>query len=146
MEPFIYICVLTSIVAGLAVTRLVSGFGQLLQTRARTPPYWVHTLWMVNVLLTIIITWWVQYRWRNAPHWTLFLFLWLLVPPLILYLVTALLFPSNQEEVVVTSWRAHYYANYRKIFLLFVLTFAPGLVDTVLKSVTDFLSLLPVYS
>ena len=49
MDPFSYICVLTSIVAGLAVTRLVSGFGQLLQTRARTPPYWVHALWMVNV-------------------------------------------------------------------------------------------------
>ena len=57
MDPFSYICVLTSIVAGLAVTRLVSGFGQLLQTRARTPPYWVHALWMVNVLLTMIITW-----------------------------------------------------------------------------------------
>jgi hypothetical protein len=90
MDPFSYICILTSIVAGLAVTRLVSGFGQLLQTRARTPPYWVHALWMVNVLLTIIITWWVQYRWRNVPHWTLFLFLWLLVAPLILYLVAAL--------------------------------------------------------
>ena len=36
MDPFSYICVLTSIVAGLAVTRLVSSFGQLLQTRART--------------------------------------------------------------------------------------------------------------
>src|SRR5216110_716199 len=60
MDPFSYICVLTSIVAGLAVTRLVSGFGQLLQTRARTPPYWVHALWMVNVLLTMIITWWIR--------------------------------------------------------------------------------------
>jgi hypothetical protein len=56
MDPFTYICVLTSIVAGLAVTRLVSGFGQLLQTRARTPSYWVHALWMVNVLLAMIIT------------------------------------------------------------------------------------------
>jgi multisubunit Na+/H+ antiporter MnhC subunit len=36
-DPFSYICVLTSIVAGLAVTRLVSGLGQLLRTRARTP-------------------------------------------------------------------------------------------------------------
>src|SRR5205814_4118545 len=133
MDPFSYICVLTSIVAGLAVTRLVSGFGQLLQTRARTPPYWVHTLWMVNVLLTVIITWWVQYRWRNTPHWTLFLFLWLLVAPLILYLVTALLFPINQEEVIVTNWREHYYSNHRKIFLLFGLTFAADLVDTFLK-------------
>ena len=122
MDPFSYICVLTSIVAGLAVTRLVSGFGQLLQTRARTPAYWVQALWMVNVLLTIIITWWVQYRWRNVPHWTLFLFLWLLVAPLILYLVAALLFPTNQDDVVVTSWREHYYANNQKIFALFGLT------------------------
>src|SRR4030095_13258526 len=76
MDPFSYICVLTSIVAGLAVTRLVSGFGQLLQTRARTLSYWVHAPWVVNVLLSMIITLWVQYRWRNAPHWTLFLFVW----------------------------------------------------------------------
>jgi hypothetical protein len=83
MDPFSYLCVLTSIVAGLAMTRLVSGFGQLRQTRACTPAYWAHSLWMVNVLLTVIITWWVQYRCRNAPQWTLFLFLWLLVAPLI---------------------------------------------------------------
>ncbi len=145
MDPFSYICVLTSIVAGLAVTRLVSGFGQLLQTRALTPPYWVHTLWMVNVLLTVIITWWVQYRWRNAPHWTLLLFLWLLVAPLILYLVTALLFPTNQDDVVVTNWREHYYANNRKIFVLFGLTFAIDLVDTLLKGTVYFWSLGPIY-
>src|SRR6478735_9021974 len=117
MDPFSYICVLTSIVAGLALTRLVSGFGQLLQTRGRTPTYWVHTVWMVNVLLTMIIAWWVQYRWRNVTHWTLLLFLWLLVAPLILYLVAALLFPTS-DDVVVTNWRQHYYANSRKIFLL----------------------------
>jgi len=145
MDPFSYICVLTSIVAGLAVTRLVSGFGQLLQTRARTPPYWVHTLWMVNILLGIIITWWIQYRWRNVGHWTLLLFLWLLVAPLILYLVTALLFPTNQDEVVVTNWREHYYANNQKIFALFGLTFVIDLVDTMLKGLTYFLSFGPLY-
>ena len=100
---------------------------------------------MVNVLLTIVITWWVQYRWRNAPHWTLFLFLWLLVAPLILYLVAALLFPTNQDDVVVTSWRQHYYANNQKIFALFGLTFAIDLVDTLLKGLTYFLSLGPLY-
>jgi hypothetical protein len=145
MDPFSYICVLTSIVAGLAVTRLVSGFGQLLQTRARTPTYWVHWLWMINVLLGIIITWWIQYRWRNVSHWTLFLFIWLLVAPLILYLVTALLFPTNQDDVVVTDWRTHYYANNRKIFALFGLTFAVDLIDTLLKGLPYFLSLGPLY-
>jgi hypothetical protein len=45
----------------------------------------------------------VQYRWRNAAHWTLFLLLWLLVAPLILYLVAALLYPTS-DDVVVTNW------------------------------------------
>jgi hypothetical protein len=70
----------------------------------------------------------VQYRWRNAQHWTLLLFIWLLVAPLILYLVTALLFPTSQDDVVVTDWREHYYANNRKIFALFGLTFVIDLV------------------
>jgi hypothetical protein len=74
-----------------------------------------------------------------------FLFLWLLVAPLILYLVAALLFPTNQDDVVVTSWRQHYYANNEKIFALFGLTFAIDLVDTLLKGVTYFLSLGPLY-
>lgn len=145
MDPFSYICILTSIVAGLAVTRLVGGFGQLLQTRARTAPYWIHTFWMVNVLLTMIITWWVQYRWRNAQHWTLFLFLWLLVAPLILYLAAALLFPNDQEATEVRSWRDHYFANSRKVFILLSLTFAADLTDTLLKGLDYFWSLGPLY-
>jgi hypothetical protein len=69
----------------------------------------------------------------------------LLVAPLILYLVTALLFPTSQDDVVVTSWREHYYANSRKIFALFGLTFAIDLVDTLLKGLTYFWSLGPLY-
>jgi hypothetical protein len=36
----------------------------------------------------------------QRPALDAFLFLWLLVAPLILYLVTALLFPTNQDDVV----------------------------------------------
>ena len=81
----------------------------------------------------------------QVTHWTLLLFLWLLVAPLILYLVAALLFPTNQDEVVVTNWREHYYANNQKIFTLFGLTFAIDLVDTLLKGLTYFLSFGPLY-
>jgi hypothetical protein len=118
MDPFSYICVLTSIVAGLAVTRLVSAFGQLLQTRARTPPYWVHGALDGERAFGNDHHLVGANRWRNVPHWSLFLFLWLLVAPLILYLVTALLFPTNQDDVVVTNWREHYYANNQDLCLV----------------------------
>lgn len=145
MDPFSYICVLTSIVTGLAVTRLVGGFGQLMQTRKRTPTYWVHTLWMANTLIAVIITWWVQYRWRNAEQWTLLLFVWLLVPPTVLYLAAALLFPNEQEGERITDWRKQYYAASRGFFLFFASTFVIDVVDTLLKGVAHYRSIGPAY-
>jgi len=51
VDPFSYIIVLTSIILGLGVTRTVRGLGHLLQTRKRRRNYWVHALWMLNLLL-----------------------------------------------------------------------------------------------
>ena len=146
MDPFSYVCVLTSIVAGLALTRLVGGIGQLIQTWKRTPGYWVHSLWMVNTLMTVIITWWVQYRWRTIEHWTLFLVLWLLVAPVNLYLASALLFPNEQEGEPILNWRQHYFDHRRGFFLLIAMNFAIDLVDTLLKGWEHFRSLGPLYA
>src|SRR2546423_9985355 len=145
MDPSSYVCVLTSIVAGLAVTRLVGGIGQLMQTGRRTPGYWVHALWMLNTLITVIITWWVQYRWRSTEHWTLFLVLWLLVAPINLYLASALLFPNEQEGEPITSWREHYFNHRRGFFLLLAANFAIDLVDSSLKGWEHLRSLGPLY-
>jgi cell division protein FtsW (lipid II flippase) len=78
MDPFNYLVVLTSIVLGLGVTPLVGGLGYLMQTRRRKRPYWMHILWMINLLLAMAIVWWVAYRWRSNEHWTFLLFIWLL--------------------------------------------------------------------
>jgi hypothetical protein len=145
MDPFSYVCVLTSIVAGLALARLLGGIGQLIQTWKRTPGYWVHALWMVNTLMTVIISWWVQYRWRTIEHWTLFLVLWLLVAPINLYLAAALLFPNEQEGERITSWRAHYFDHRRGFFLLVAANFVIDLIDSRLKGWDHFVSLGPLY-
>src|SRR3712207_7720807 len=55
----------------------ICGMAQLLQKRRHTPAYWVHSVWMLNTLIAVVITWWVQYRWRHNEHWTLWLCLWL---------------------------------------------------------------------
>lgn len=74
MDPFEYLVVLTSIVLGLAVTRVIGGVGNIIQTRRKKRTYWVHIVWMVNLLLTITIVWWVAYRWRMQERWTFLLF------------------------------------------------------------------------
>ena len=132
MDPFSYIIVLTSIILGLGVTRLVGGLGHLLQTRKRRRPYWVHTLWMVNLLLATAIIWWMTFRWRVIEHWTFFLFLFLLLTPTLLYLVSSLLFP-DQEEETIADWQTYFFDNNRVVFSLYALVFPIDILDTFLK-------------
>ena len=146
MDPFSYLVVLTSIVLGLGVTRLVGGFGNLMQTRRRKRTYWVQTLWMLNLLLTTAIVWWVAYRWRGQQTWNFLLFLWLLLTPTLLYLISALLFPDSEEARAISDWQVYYYENHRDIFVLYALVFPIDLVDTLLKGAAHFRSQGPVYS
>jgi cell division protein FtsW (lipid II flippase) len=113
MDPFSYLVVLTSIVLGLGVTRLVGGLGHLMQSRKRKRTYWVHTLWAVNLLLVNAIVWWFAYRWHTYERWTFFLFLWLLLSPIVLYLIASLLFPDADDEQPITEWRGYYYGRVR---------------------------------
>lgn len=145
MDPFSYLVVLTSIVLGLGVTRLVGGLGQLMQTRKRKRTYWVHTLWAANLLVVIVIVWWFAYRWRVYERWTFFLFLWLLLSPIVLYLIASLLFPDPDEEQPIADWRVHFYENHRDIFLLLSLIFPIDIVDTLLKGFAHFRDQGPAY-
>jgi len=145
MDPFEYLVVLTSIVLGLAVTRVIAGIGNIIQTRQRKRSYWVHIIWMVNLFLTITIVWWVAYRWRTQTHWTFFLFLWLLLMPTLLYLTSALIYPDTDEAILVTDWKEYYYQHHRDIFILYALVFPIDLIDTMLKGFAHFLAQGPLY-
>ena len=145
MDPFSYLVVLTSIVLGLGVTRLVGGLGHLMQSRKRKRTYWVHTLWAVNLLLVNVIVWWFAYRWRTYERWTFFLFLWLLLSPIVLYLIASLLFPDADDEQPIPEWRGYYYENHRDIFLLLSLIFPIDIIDTLLKGVAHFRDQGPAY-
>jgi hypothetical protein len=145
MDPFSYIIVLTSIILGLGVTRIVGGLGYLMQTRKRRRPYWVHTVWMLNLLLAMAIVWWVAYRWRTNEHWTLLLFIWLLLSPTILYLIASLLFPDQNNDERISDWRTYFYENHRDIFLLLALIFPIDIIDTLLKGIGHFRAQGPFY-
>jgi hypothetical protein len=124
---------------------MVGGLGNLMQSRKRRRPYWVHTLWLINLLLSTAIVWWFAYRWRTNEHWTFLIFLWLLLPPINLYLIASLLFPDADDDRPVTDWRTYYYENHRDIFLLLALVFPMDIVDTLLKGMAHFREQSPAY-
>jgi hypothetical protein len=145
MDPFSYLVVLTSIILGLGVTRLVGGLGHLMQTRRRKRSYWVHTLWMLNLLLAMAIVWWMAYRWRSNEHWTFLLFIWLLLSPTILYLISSLLFPDQGDGEPITDWKVYSYENHRDIFFLYALIFPIDIADTLFKGMAHFRAQGPLY-
>jgi hypothetical protein len=49
--------------------------------------------------------WWTAYRWRIAEHWLFPLFLWLLLAPTLLYLISSLLVPDQEERHTLDTWR-----------------------------------------
>jgi len=145
MDPFSYLSVLISIVLALGMTRVLAGVGEMLQARLRRRIYWVHTLWIVNLFLYLVVAWWIFYRWRNQQPWTFSLFLFVLISPTILYLASLLLFPPESQLDEAIDYKKHYYANHRAFFILFGLFTPIDIVDSLLKGIPHFLALGPQY-
>jgi hypothetical protein len=145
MDPFSYLSVLISIVLALGMTRVLAGVGEMLQARSRRQIYWVHIAWTVNLFLYLIVAWWIFYRWRTQPHWTFFLFVFVLISPTILYLASLLLFPSEGKIDEFVNYKTHFYANHRAFFIVIALFGPVDIVDTLLKGVPHFLEQGPQY-
>ena len=144
-DAFNYIAVLVSIVLGLAVTRVLSQLSEAIQAHARQRNYWVHTLWLVNAFSMLLLNWWVFYRWRTAPQWTFFLFLWVTLGPTLLYLACSVLAPGELEQSGSQNWRNYYYANRRGFFFIVAAFFALDIIDTLLKGKAHFIEQGPLY-
>jgi hypothetical protein len=145
MSAFEYLSVLISIILALGMTRVLAGVGEMLQARSRRHIYWVHAVWIVNVFLYLVVAWWIFYRWRNQQPWTFFLFIFVLISPTILYLVSILLFPPESDLEESIDYKTHYYANHRAFFVLFAMFTPVDIVDSLLKGIPHFLQLGPQY-
>jgi len=145
MDPFSYLSVLISIILALGMTRVLAGVGEMLQARSRRRIYWVHTVWILNLFLYLVVAWWIFYRWRNQQPWTFFLFVFVLISPTILYLASILLFPPETASAERVDYKTHYYGNHRAFFILFALFTPIDIADSLLKGIPHFFQLGPQY-
>ena len=144
-DAFNYIAVLVSIVIGLTVTRVLSGLSEMIQAANRPRIYWVHVLWHITLLFNTMVAWWLLYRWRGLADWTLFLFIWVMIGPVLQYLAAAVLVPGELESTGSPDWRDYYYKNRRGFFIAFGLIAPLDIADTLLKGWQHFLAQGPHY-
>lgn len=136
LNPFEYLSLMTSIVLALGITRTLTGLGEMLTRRNMLRLYWVHAVWGVNVFIWLLLNWWILFRWHTQTTWTFFLFVFVLLSPIIAFLLTVILIPEPIEEGM--DLKRHYFANRRSFFAVASLLPPTDATDTLLKGWTHF--------
>jgi hypothetical protein len=144
MDAFSYISIVPSIIIALGITRLLTGFGRILERRSKVKVYWVHLLWSLNVFLFMALNWWVIFRWEPQPTWNFPLFMFLLLTPTVSFLLTVILFPDPFHEPIM-NFKENYFEDHKWFFLLAALLPPLDFIDTLLKGVPHLLAQGPIY-
>ena len=131
MEFFNYVMVLGSVIVGLAVTHLLQGVAKLIQHPEGKKLYWVHLLWVALMFLNALFLWWWEYQLSSMHHWTFELYLFVISFSVVLYLICAVLVPSELGHYA--DYRAYYYSRRRWLFGLVLLFSLMDLADSAIK-------------
>ncbi|HEY2032751.1 MAG TPA: hypothetical protein VGH02_03610 [Rhizomicrobium sp.] len=94
MTAFDYLSVLISIVLGLSITQVLSGFAGMVRGRDRLTFYWPHTVQMLGLFLINVQVWWALFGLRDLRHWTFAGFFVILLQPVTLFMMSAFLTPE----------------------------------------------------
>jgi hypothetical protein len=131
MNSFEYLIALVSIIAGLGLTRALSGLAEVVHAGGERRVSGVHIAWTGSVLLWLVAFWWFTFLLGSVDSWTPPLLLFVLLYGAVLYFLIALLYPRNLEAQ--TDLFAYFLANRRWFFGTFVALGVLDLADTWLK-------------
>lgn len=129
MNAFEYLAVLISIVLGLGITNVLSGFASMVRHRDRVTIYWPLLVWMAVLFLIHVQTWWAMFELREVRHWTFGGFLAVVMQPVMLYLATSVLVPDFPAGGAIDLKQA-YYRETRWFFAGLIAVLVASLVRT----------------
>lgn len=110
MDEFSYLSVLLSVILGLAVAQILTGFRGLLLSRARIKTYWPVIAWAILLLLVCFQSWWAMFGMRLRENWTFPQFAIVLLQTIVTYMLAGLVFPDFFGETVV-DLKENFYAH-----------------------------------
>ena len=139
MQMFEYVMVLASIIIGLAITQLLQGVAGIVQNPRRAKPYWIHLVWVAYAFMQAAFWWWWEYRFTQTHVWTFQLYAFVLGYAVLMYMLCALLFPS--EIAGFQGFKDYFYARRSWFFGVNAAVFVVDLLDTLLKGAAHFASL-----
>jgi len=117
IAPYQHVVVVMSIVLGLSVTQLLKGLAQIYRMRSRVRPYWLHTGWVVLLVIFSLVLWWLFWNYRSIEEWNFFRFFLYLSPMILFYFLTSIAIPDPSDPV--TDYRTYYFSSRVGFFATF---------------------------
>jgi hypothetical protein len=131
MDEFSYLSVLLSVILGLAVAQILTGFRGILLSRARIRIYWPVIAWAILILLACFQSWWAMFRMRARHDWTFPQFGIVLLQTIVTYMLAGLVLPDLFGESVV-DLKENFYAHRRWFFAFGFVAVAVSVIKEVI--------------
>jgi hypothetical protein len=106
-EAFNYLTVLVSVLIGGGFSRLVAAIGEYVAGRRPVRRYWVHSVWVLILILLHVHVWWAFWELRGASDWSSRTFVWVLLGPAGLVIASHIVLPDRDDEH--RDLERHYY-------------------------------------
>jgi hypothetical protein len=130
-DLYLHVRVVISIIVGLCITTLLSGFARFVQHPRRERVSILHLGWAASLLLWIIHFWWWEFRLTMVQTWTFARYFFVILYAILFYFLCTLLFPSDLKDYANYE---DYFISRRKWFFGFLAaTFLADVIDTSLK-------------
>ncbi|HEX6588739.1 MAG TPA: hypothetical protein VF039_06930 [Longimicrobiales bacterium] len=126
MNAFEYLSVLVSIVLGLGITQLLTGFGRWLEQRDTFRAYAPAIAWAAFLLLVHVQTWWTMFGMDEYESWNFLQFTTVLLQPILLFLLAVIVFPGPHARS--SDLRQNFHAQRRWFFGLLIAVLAASLL------------------
>jgi len=95
---------------------VLTGVAELIRRWKTIVPFWPYFIWIALVFVLHVYEWWEHYTLRSIPSWSLPLFLFVILYPILLFILANLLFPMKWSKKGI-DLREFYFATYSKFFL-----------------------------
>lgn len=128
---FVHVRVVIGIIIGLGITHLLRHVARIVEHPHRQRTWWVHLAWALATFLYMIGFWWWELGLESIEHWSVPIYLFLILYAVLLYLQCALLFPEDIADY--DGYQDYFMSRRRWFFGMVAALYAVDLLDSWVK-------------
>ncbi len=123
MNSFEFIMVLVSIIIGLGIAELLKTLSKII--RGNLEDGLLHVLWSINMLNMLVQCFWAYWIYEDRVDWTYNELILILLGPIIMYIISSLLYLSNDNRDALSDYfiksRLSFFLLFMSLMIVFTL-------------------------